>query len=188
MKKINLKKLGLASLVLAIGSQAMAVTDNSTDLWVGMGAQSNETYTTTSPKNPTKTTAIGVNLGTGIINDSFGINTYDFLVGYSGSYVGNSTGTYNMTNTTSSFSHGAWIGQTWTDNGVTTGNGTLNMKNGSTLTTNNLSVGEIGTGVATFTDSTIAITDFLKVGSSSGTGTVTLNNSDLSSQIYYYLI
>ena len=55
------------------------------------------------------------------------------------------------------------------------------MKNGSTLTTNNLSVGEIGTGSATFTDSTIAITDFLKVGSSSGTGTVTLNNSDLSS-------
>ena len=142
----NLKKLGLASLVLAIGSQAMAVTDNSTDLWVGMGAASNETMITTSPKNPTVTTAIGVNLGTGVINDSFGIDTYDFLVGYGGSFIGNSTGTYNMTNTTSSFTHGAWFGQTWTDNGVSTATGTLNMTNATLNGGITLYIGESGTG------------------------------------------
>ena len=146
MKTKNFKKLGLASLVLAIGSQAMAVTDNSTDLWVGYGAGINETYTTTTVKNPTVTTAIGVFLGTGIINDSFGINTYDFLVGYGGSSVGNSTGTYNMTNATSSFTHGAWVGQTWTDNGISTATGTLNMTNSTLNGGITLYIGESGTG------------------------------------------
>ena len=74
MKTKNFKKLGLASLVLAIGSQAMAVTDNSTDLLVGVGAGINETMVTTSPKNPTKTTTIGFTGGNGVVNDSFGIN------------------------------------------------------------------------------------------------------------------
>ena len=146
MKTKNFKKLGLASLVLAIGSQAMAVTDNSTDLWVGYGAGINETMVTTSPKNPTITTAIGVNLGTGVVNDSFGINTYDFLVGYGGSYTGNSTGIYNMTNTTSSFTHGAWFGQTWTDNGISTATGTLNMTNSTLNGGITLYIGQGGTG------------------------------------------